>query len=84
MGKRIGIFLIRLYQRSTRWMPPTCRYTPCCSEYGRIAIERFGLIKGSWLALRRIARCHPLRSGGYDPVPERDTGPAPIEPIATL
>lgn len=69
MGRRLGVALVRLYQRTTWWMPPTCRYTPSCSEYTRIAIERHGLLKGSWLGLRRIARCHPFRPGGHDPVP---------------
>lgn len=69
MGKRIGVFLIRCYQRGTRWMPPTCRYNPSCSQYTLEAVERFGLVKGSWLGLKRICRCHPFRPGGYDPVP---------------
>ncbi|HVL39468.1 MAG TPA: membrane protein insertion efficiency factor YidD [Fimbriimonadaceae bacterium] len=69
MGKRIGIFLIRLYQNLTRWMPPTCRYTPSCSNYTLQAVERYGLLKGSWLGLKRICRCHPFRPGGHDPVP---------------
>lgn len=69
LGTRFGLALIRLYQRSTQWMPPTCRYTPSCSEYTRIAIERYGLLKGGWLGARRIMRCHPFRPGGHDPVP---------------
>lgn len=69
MGKRIGIFLIQLYQKGTRWKPRTCRYTPSCSEYTRQAIERYGLLKGSWMGVKRILRCHPGRPGGYDPVP---------------
>lgn len=69
MGRRIGIFLIRLYQRTTRWMPPTCRYTPSCSQYTLEAVEKYGLLKGSWLGAKRICRCHPFRPGGYDPVP---------------
>ena len=55
------------------WMKgPCCRFTPTCSEYGRMAIERFGIWKGGWLALCRIAKCHPFYKGElYDPVPER-------------
>lgn len=69
MGRKIGIFLIRGYQNGTRWMPPSCRYTPSCSQYTLIAVDRYGLVKGSWMGLKRILRCHPLRPGGYDPVP---------------
>jgi putative membrane protein insertion efficiency factor len=69
MGRRIGVFLIRVYQKSTRWMPPTCRYTPSCSEYTLQSIIKYGLAKGSWMGLKRICRCHPFHPGGYDPVP---------------
>lgn len=49
--------------------PPSCRFTPTCSNYALLAIERHGLAKGGWLALKRIGRCHPWNPGGYDPVP---------------
>ncbi|KXK15361.1 MAG: membrane protein insertion efficiency factor YidD [Fimbriimonadaceae bacterium] len=69
MGKRIGVLMIRMYQRGSAFLPATCRYTPSCSEYTRQAILKHGLIKGSWLGLKRIGRCHPFHPGGHDPVP---------------
>lgn len=68
--KKIGLALIRLYQRTfSRALPPSCRYEPSCSNYTYQAVEKYGLLKGSWLGLRRIGRCHPLSPGGHDPVP---------------
>lgn len=67
--RMIGIGMIRAYQLLTAWMPPSCRYSPTCSNYTMDAIERYGFFRGSWMGMRRIARCHPFHAGGYDPVP---------------
>ncbi|MCE9557667.1 MAG: membrane protein insertion efficiency factor YidD [Armatimonadetes bacterium] len=69
MGRTIGIWMIRTYQLTTKWMPPSCRYTPSCSNYSMQAIEKYGLIKGTWLGIKRVLRCHPWHEGGHDPVP---------------
>jgi uncharacterized protein len=62
--------LIRFYQRFISPLtPPSCIYTPSCSTYAYQAIGKYGVLKGGWLALRRILRCHPWGPGGYDPVP---------------
>jgi putative membrane protein insertion efficiency factor len=62
--------LIRGYQRFiSPALPPTCRFHPSCSQYGLEAVRKYGALKGSWLAARRLARCHPFNPGGYDPVP---------------
>lgn len=63
------IGLIRLYQALSAGRPPACRYTPSCSQYAIEAIERHGPIRGVVLAARRVARCNPFSSGGYDPAP---------------
>jgi uncharacterized protein len=64
------VFAIRLYQRFISPLtPPACRYYPSCSEYAVVAIQRHGLLRGSWLSVRRIGRCHPWARGGVDHVP---------------
>ena len=69
--KKALLSLIRFYQRSISvHTPPACRFTPTCSQYAFTAIERFGVLRGGWLAVKRIARCNPFCKGGYDPVPE--------------
>lgn len=62
------IAVIRLYQRTARWRPPVCRFTPTCSQYAVEAIEKYGVLRGGFRAVGRICRCHPFHPGGYDPV----------------
>ncbi|MFP1826386.1 membrane protein insertion efficiency factor YidD [Lonsdalea quercina] len=72
IGSRLLIGLIRGYQRFiSPLLGPHCRFHPTCSQYGIEAIRRFGMIKGCWLALKRVLKCHPLNPGGYDPVPPK-------------
>ena len=69
--KYVLIKLIRGYRLFiSPLFPPTCRFQPTCSNYAITAIEKFGVLKGSFLAVKRILRCHPFHPGGYDPVPE--------------
>jgi uncharacterized protein len=67
--KRLALFLLRAY----KWLispllGPACRYVPSCSEYAMEAVERYGVLRGGWKAAWRLARCHPLAKGGFDPV----------------
>ncbi len=69
--KRAMIASLRFYKRNiSPHLPPACRYTPTCSEYALIAVERYGAAYGGYLAAKRLLRCHPFAKGGYDPVPE--------------
>lgn len=66
----ILIGAVRFYQICiSPWFPRTCIYTPTCSQYFIEAVQKYGPLKGSWMGIRRILRCHPWHEGGYDPVP---------------
>lgn len=68
--KVVLLLLIRFYRGFLSPLKaPSCRYIPTCSEYAMIAVEKYGAAKGSFLAIKRILRCHPFHKGGYDPVP---------------
>jgi putative membrane protein insertion efficiency factor len=68
--RTVLLALVRAYQYALRPMlGANCRFYPSCSDYAREAIERHGAGKGSWLTVRRLARCHPYHPGGHDPVP---------------
>ncbi|UCH43323.1 MAG: membrane protein insertion efficiency factor YidD [Dehalococcoidales bacterium] len=68
--KRFALGLVRLYQVAiSPWRLSSCRFFPSCSQYTFEAIEKYGAAKGVWLGVKRLARCHPLHMGGYDPVP---------------
>ena len=70
MEKRAILFLIRVYRRYiSPLFPPCCRFYPTCSTYAMQAVEKYGALKGGWLAVKRILRCNPFNDGGYDPVP---------------
>ena len=70
LGQRLFIAAIRFYQMTlSQVLPPSCRFYPSCSEYTLQAIARYGVLKGGWLGVKRILRCHPFHPGGYDPVP---------------
>ncbi len=70
MIRLLLVLLVKAYRRLVSPMlPPACRFYPSCSAYAETALERHGALKGSWLAARRLARCHPFHPGGIDPVP---------------
>lgn len=80
MRKVISVIIVFYQLFVSVLLPPRCRYHPSCSQYTLEAVERFGSIKGLWLGLKRIARCHPFGASGYDPVPDS----APEEPEVSV
>ncbi|WLR52577.1 membrane protein insertion efficiency factor YidD [Bacillus tianshenii] len=75
--KRLFLAIIYFYRKViSPFKPPTCRFYPTCSQYGLEAIQRFGALKGGWLTIKRIFKCHPFHPGGIDEVPEKNKEPA--------
>ncbi len=70
LAKVIALAAIRFYQAAISPLsPPSCRFVPTCSHYTYEAIEKYGVVRGGWLGVKRLLRCHPFHPGGYDPVP---------------
>ena len=76
--QKLFLLMIRFYQAAiSPHLGKNCRFTPTCSQYAYIAITRFGPIKGTYLAIKRLLKCHPFHAGGYDPVPEKKENNCP-------
>jgi uncharacterized protein len=76
--RRLLVLLVRVYQRLVSpLLPRACRFHPSCSAYAAGALEAHGALRGSWLAARRVLRCHPWHPGGFDPVPHRGSDRVP-------
>ncbi|SRX92853.1 putative hemolysin [Mycobacterium tuberculosis H37Rv] [Mycobacterium shimoidei] len=76
------IFVIQLYRHMVSPLRlPTCRFIPTCSQYAVDALTEYGLVRGCWLALVRLAKCGPWHRGGWDPIPERQRTPAPARHV---
>ncbi len=73
--RKLLLLLVKGYQRVVSPLtPPRCRFQPTCSHYALDALEQHGAVKGAWLTLKRLGKCHPLHPGGWDPVPDPKTG----------
>ena len=73
MIKKILIYLIKAYQRFVSpFLGSNCRFHPTCSDYSKEAIDKYGIVAGAWLSLKRISKCHPLGGSGLDPVPHKE------------
>lgn len=87
MLRKVLMLFIRGYQRFVSpFTPPRCRFQPTCSHYAMDALDQYGALKGTWLAVKRVLKCHPLHPGGWDPVPDPLTGkkvPLEDEPEVT-
>jgi len=68
--QKVVLGVLRFYKRYiSPTLPPSCRYTPTCSEYAYEAVAKYGVVRGGWMGIKRVLRCHPFAPGGYDPVP---------------
>lgn len=71
--RKLLILFLRFYQLAlSPYLGSSCRYSPTCSRYAMDALDKYGAAQGSWLAVKRVLRCHPWHAGGYDPVPEKE------------
>ncbi|MGI6433971.1 MAG: membrane protein insertion efficiency factor YidD [Syntrophomonadaceae bacterium] len=69
MLKKLILTMLEIYQKTSIYRFPACRFFPSCSSYAKQAVEKYGVLKGGWLSVKRICRCHPFHQGGYDPLP---------------
>ncbi len=69
LAQKIILKLISIYRFFSKFTPPVCRFQPTCSKYTYDAIKKYGVLKGGFLGIKRILKCHPFHEGGYDPVP---------------